>query len=67
MTNTEFTNLVDQLNEATRAKFGDYGFACGYLAQVVINLYKYNLTDFERQKLERQLQHTIDQHALKEA
>ena len=62
-----FTKTVDKLNKNTRAKFGDYGFACGYLSQIVIDLYRYSLNDSERQKLEQQLQRTIDQHTLEEA
>lgn len=62
----KFTKTVDVLNETTRAKFGDYGFACGYLSQVVIDLYRYTLNDVQRQKLEQQFQRTIDQHAPEE-
>ena len=62
----KFTKTVDKLNETTRAKFGDYGFACGYLSQVVIDLYRYTLNDAQRQKLKQQLQRTIDQHTLEE-
>lgn len=50
-------DTISRMQEATRRKFGDYGFACGYLGSVLSHVLS-ELNEEEREKVLRQIDKT---------